>query len=365
MPFNNQIVGGGGVLVRPAIKSKNFVHGTSGWSINADGSAEFQNVVLPSGSGGGTTLTIGPTKPTSPNAGDVWWQIAGGVLAAIQQYDAAAADWVPYQAGAGAVAPGTVLDGAVDGTTIAGATLESDGTGLQIVVYDGTPGPNKLAFTVAGTAGTDAHGNNYPAGSTWYGTGSSGAGWAFCIDQGGVMNGLVNANGTNSQQGTWTNGVRMWQEADGLHLGGSSIQFVDGGPAIWGDTPDGSITVNTPVTAMVPGSAGDTETWHTIKLNAGWSLVSGHPAPAYRLLPDGTVQLKGYASYASTFTGYVSLNSTAGLLDAAYRPSGTLYFPGDVNRSAVEVLATGEIRAYGATSAGNNQIEPNIIYGLG
>lgn len=45
MPFSNPIVGGT-VLIRPAIKSPNFITGVSGWSINKEGSAEFNDVVI-------------------------------------------------------------------------------------------------------------------------------------------------------------------------------------------------------------------------------------------------------------------------------------------------------------------------------
>lgn len=43
MGFSNDITGGQGVLLRPAIKSPNYVAGVSGWSINKDGSAEFNS----------------------------------------------------------------------------------------------------------------------------------------------------------------------------------------------------------------------------------------------------------------------------------------------------------------------------------
>lgn len=46
MPFSNPITGGQGALIRPAIKSPNYVPNVSGWSINRDGSAEFNNVVV-------------------------------------------------------------------------------------------------------------------------------------------------------------------------------------------------------------------------------------------------------------------------------------------------------------------------------
>lgn len=45
MTFSNSVVGGI-TLVRPAIRSPNYVLGSTGWTINADGSAEFNNVTV-------------------------------------------------------------------------------------------------------------------------------------------------------------------------------------------------------------------------------------------------------------------------------------------------------------------------------
>ena len=44
--FQNPITGGQGALIRPAVKSPNYVPGVSGWTINRDGSAEFNNVTV-------------------------------------------------------------------------------------------------------------------------------------------------------------------------------------------------------------------------------------------------------------------------------------------------------------------------------
>lgn len=49
MTFTNSVVGNGGSLVRQAIKSPNYTTGTAGWTINKDGSAEFNNVVIRGG----------------------------------------------------------------------------------------------------------------------------------------------------------------------------------------------------------------------------------------------------------------------------------------------------------------------------
>jgi len=43
MPFNNDIAGGNGSLVRNWLQSSNFVTGVSGWQIRKDGTAEFNN----------------------------------------------------------------------------------------------------------------------------------------------------------------------------------------------------------------------------------------------------------------------------------------------------------------------------------
>jgi hypothetical protein len=44
--FRNPIVGAGGALVRPAIKSPNYVPGVSGWQIGRDGTAELNDAII-------------------------------------------------------------------------------------------------------------------------------------------------------------------------------------------------------------------------------------------------------------------------------------------------------------------------------
>ena len=46
MQFGNPILGGAGALVRQSIHSPDYVPGVSGWTINKDGSAEFNDVTL-------------------------------------------------------------------------------------------------------------------------------------------------------------------------------------------------------------------------------------------------------------------------------------------------------------------------------
>lgn len=44
--FTDPLVGGMSILIRDAIRSRNYVAGVSGWSINKDGTAEFDSIVI-------------------------------------------------------------------------------------------------------------------------------------------------------------------------------------------------------------------------------------------------------------------------------------------------------------------------------
>lgn len=46
MSFSNPIIGGESTLIRNAIKSPDYVAGVSGWSVNRDGTAEFNDVAV-------------------------------------------------------------------------------------------------------------------------------------------------------------------------------------------------------------------------------------------------------------------------------------------------------------------------------
>lgn len=64
--FSDPIVGGIGTLIRQYIQSPNYSAGVSGWSINQDGSAEFNNLVVRG------TINLQPaTVGQTPHS--IWW----------------------------------------------------------------------------------------------------------------------------------------------------------------------------------------------------------------------------------------------------------------------------------------------------
>ena len=102
------------------MQSPNFVHGVSGWKIAKDGSAEFQDVVLPAGSGG-AVVTFASTAPAMPNTGDLWYNTSAGLE--VSQWNGSS--WVAYQLSSGALsATAGITSGQVSftATSIGGIT---------------------------------------------------------------------------------------------------------------------------------------------------------------------------------------------------------------------------------------------------
>jgi hypothetical protein len=136
-------------------------------------------------------------------------QIQAGTITAAQ-IQAGTITAAQIQAGsitATQIQAGTILAGAVNGTTITGASFVADGSSGEILVYSSTPASGDLVLSVSATAGTDGHGNAYPAGiglfnsSSEYttlsassagnlalGTGSAGGGGLEMVSQTGTPN---------------------------------------------------------------------------------------------------------------------------------------------------------------------------------
>lgn len=131
--FNNPLVGGGGSLVYPSIHSPNFVAGSTGWSIDKDGSAEFDNVTI---RGILEAIVGGSLVFQTDQFGDfIWYNSHGAQAIAI----------VPAK------------------------------QAIFIYADTGSSTQGALVLSIAPVGGTDGFGNTYQAGMTSYlGSGLSG-----------------------------------------------------------------------------------------------------------------------------------------------------------------------------------------------
>jgi hypothetical protein len=119
--FSNPITGSNGDLVYNQIQSPNFVHGVSGWRIQRNGSAEFQNVIIPVGSGGAVT-TFASTAPLSPHVGDIWYDTSNGLL----EHQWNGTIWAPFQIGTGAIATGSITAALITANTITAGQIAAN-----------------------------------------------------------------------------------------------------------------------------------------------------------------------------------------------------------------------------------------------
>jgi hypothetical protein len=125
--FKHDIAGGSGKLIIPALQSPNFIHGSTGWSVNSDGSAEFHNISIPAGSGG-AVITFASTAPASPHVGDIWYDTSNGLLE--HQWNGSV--WAPFQIGSGAISSGAItgslLNASVTARSLGGVTTTISAT---------------------------------------------------------------------------------------------------------------------------------------------------------------------------------------------------------------------------------------------
>lgn len=122
MSFTHSVAGGQGNLIAVSLKSPNFIHGSQGWAINKDGTAEFHGIILPSGQG--VSVFIQGTTPTTTHVGDLWYDTSNGLL--LHQWNGTS--WVASSIGTGAIAAGAITNtllasGAVGTSNIQSAAI--------------------------------------------------------------------------------------------------------------------------------------------------------------------------------------------------------------------------------------------------
>lgn len=228
------------------------------------------------------------------------------------------------------LAANIIVAGIVNGTTITGATLIGDGSGIQFLIYNGTPAANNLVLSQAVTPTTDSFHNQIPAGLTSYSATQPGA--AQNVAWGGITSCLQNASGLSSQQGAWNFVADYWQD--------QSYFYTD-----------------VPLVAQEPGGAANTpETPHNLTLTtpANWTV---NTQPTYMLEPDGTVSIEGEITAAAAIGDGATL---ATLTTTAYQPSAvrrlTLNYNSGSPVAVTAVLASvstgGAITTYPAIPSG-------------
>ena len=189
MGFSNEAVGGT-TLVRPAIQSPNFVHGSAGWTVNQDGSAEFNNLTL-RGTFTGTNYVQNSSglffysgTPASGNLVASISNVSGtdaygnAYLAGVTSYTAAAGiGFVAAAESLGAITYYTAATMAGPWTSQGSIGLTLDHTGSNVVTKlaganGNGPFINRLGFLTGEnpSAAADETWHTAAAGSSWTGT---------------------------------------------------------------------------------------------------------------------------------------------------------------------------------------------------
>lgn len=329
MPLDPTV--GGTVLRRSAIQSPNFVHGVSGWAIFQDGSAEFNSIFIPPGSGGSTTFVQG-TTPTALHVNDLWVNTANSNSI----YSWNGSTWVQYQFGTGSIqagaitaaliaantitaaqiaantitagqlAAGIIYAGIINGTTVNAATFTGSvfiGSNFELrttgeFYYSGTPALGNLIASNAPTSGTDRFGNAYLAGVANYTPGTT----FFAVQ-------LFQANvffySATSGAGPWT------QVGNIVCTGGASGMQFQSSPG--GFTFGGGALISLAGTATSPTQI-TTDTWHNMTLVNGWTNNASFVASRYKLMENKSVRVQG------VIAGNAATSNQFFTLPAGYRP---------------------------------------------
>lgn len=268
--FSNPIAGGDGSIIRPALKSPNYAAGSTGWSINKDGSAEFNGVTVRGtiilGNGTANTIILDNTRDAIfvyDNAGHLVQSIApvGGNDSFGNSYQSGIVNYLP-----GNVAVYTQISNGLinlsNGVTLP-ANVESEfGGGVNA----DQPGIRLISSNVGGdSANLDL--------------------WGGSLTQAPYAE--ISGSGANLQMDVHIAGTLRWAPG---------------------------------------GRSSAPETWHRVNaaggaapaFNANWSNTGGaFGAVSYLHTTDGCVKLTGVCQYA----GAIAAPQTIFTLPAGYRPN--------------------------------------------
>ncbi|WP_420010355.1 hypothetical protein [Streptomyces collinus] len=299
-------------MIRPAVRSPNYVAGSTGWSINRDGSAEFNNIVIRNGTTqGGVSLYYNGT----PALGNLILSIA------------AAAGTDPF---GNAYAAGLTL---YDPT----GTINLDGTAAT---WNATPSGAGIQVAVGGGSVLMQFSPTVVSGVTW-------------------NNGATGAT-TQSRLGTNTPLVFIESPTNSATPGATATLSLYGGPQTSNGDVLSEAIVDAARTWINSNAAWVTGAW--TKLNEAWqtpaSLGTGWAAGP----SGGTVQPLQFRTDAMdnlVIDGAVHTTSTTPAatiftLPTGYRPKVTRRSPGVSNSGGTATARYAEINSNGNVSINAN-----------
>lgn len=239
--FANSILGGMSKLIRAAIQSPNFVHTLTGWSINKDGTAEFQNItargVISANSIsntpiGSSTITSSDFQGGTMEETKITFDSIGGVLFI---YAASATTTTVTATGAGTF------------TAPAGVTT------LDVKAWAG-----------GGGGGWGGNGGGLTYGGTGAGGGEFAEETSLAVTPGNVYNYNVGVGGTG---GTLGNG--------GFSTAGGNTTFTGDSVTVTANGGQPGVNTGTGTDVGGLGGTGSTNTIHFNGGNGGDNLTNG------------------------------------------------------------------------------------------
>jgi hypothetical protein len=263
MGFANSVIGGAAALIRAAIRSPNFVTAVSGWSINKDGSAEFNGLTI-RGVFQGTNFVVNQAGLFVYNGAAA----KGTLILAIAE--AAGTDAVGNNFGQGF---NVGVWSAITGNQLQHFGIDNNGkvyvantTGATVTFIDSTTGallgydssgqvPGHLQASVAPAAGTDSAGNDYVQGLSAYAA-IAGTTYAIRLGESSISGSNVPGLFLINQTGPAPNEAPLFSFGNASSAGtaaevysgtatpGSTASFIECADSTLSGTPGGAIVIS-------------------------------------------------------------------------------------------------------------------------
>lgn len=327
-----QDVVAGTQLVIPSIHSPNYVTNVSGWTINLDGSAEFNNLTI-RGTFSGTNFIVNSSGAFFYSPSEAFGNLIVSIASAAGTDSFGNAYPQGINVTTGTISGTTISGGTISGTTISGTTFNGSNfvfNASGAFFYSGTPASGNLISSITNASGTDSHGNTYLEGVTsYFFTGSD-------YTAANMDGGIIQWFRSPSAGGTYTlysNIGFSWNSINGGSLllqAGNQVQIGQAGNLVWNEINQ---QLQVPAGDLVATVSSTPETWHNMPgMSSGWSVGTGFAK--YRLTAEGFLAFSFNINSPSTKTDGTTIWAT-GSLPAAYRPqTASLRWPVSTSAAA-------------------------------